>query len=380
MSTTATEAPQTEAKPSSFSAALEQAFKDTPVADAPPAETPKADTPPPESKTPPKEQSKTPPDELFKKPDTPKSQVDEIGEPPKLDAKGKAGWEALKQSAKEEASKRAALEKQIEEWKSKGRDPETLEKQLAERDKRLSEYEERVARADLELTDSFKRDIIEPRQKELARAKALAEEMEVNPDEVKDALNLKGKARSAALRELGIDPDGGRISRITDRLDELSEKAESERANAKQSLAQRQEQERLRQIAEHGELVKRKFLEFDDTTRRLKSELEVLNRAEGHDEWNARSESIVKNARDYMDANPHADPEAVIRANAMSAYRDLFLAERDASAAKDAKMAEMEAELKAIHSKSPGMRGGGTQAPVGAKRTFSQQISEAFGQ
>jgi hypothetical protein len=177
----------------------------------------------------------------------------------KLDAKGKAGWEALKKTAREESTKRAELERQIEDWKSKGRDPETLEKHLSERDKRIADYEERVARVDLELTESFKRDITEPRQKEIGKAKALADEMEVNPDEMSSALNLRGKARSNALREMGIDPDGGRISRIMDNLDELHDRAEYDRANAKQALEYRIERERLDKLSEHGEFVKTKF-------------------------------------------------------------------------------------------------------------------------
>ena len=101
----------------------------------------------------------------------------------------------------------------------------------------------------MELTESFKRDITEPRQKEIGKAKALADEMEVNPDEMSSALNLRGKARSNALREMGIDPDGGRISRIMDNLDELHDRAEYDRANAKQALEYRIERERMDKLS-----------------------------------------------------------------------------------------------------------------------------------
>jgi hypothetical protein len=385
MSTTIAEAPPAENKPSPFHAALENAFKGE---DAPPVETKKDEAPPAEAAKAEAETKKSTRDDLFKKPEakeaeaaiTEKPVVDEIAEPPKLDAKGKAGWEALKKINREKDQALTQLQKQMEEWKVSGRDPETLEKHLAERDKRIADYEERVSRVDLELTDSFKREITEPRQKEMGKAKALAEEMEVSPDEMSSALNLRGKARSAALREIGIDPDGGRISRIMDNLDELHDRAESERANAKQSLDQRKEQERMEQAAAHSEQVKRQFLNFEETTRRMKASLEILNRVDGDDDWNTKSKSVVEGAKAYMEANPYADAEAVLEAKAMPVYRALFLEEREKVATKNALIADMEKELKAIHGRSPSLTQRGAAATTGNPKPFSSMIAEAFGQ
>ena len=388
MSTTIAESPPTEVKPSPFHAALENAFKGD---EASPVET-KSEAASKSAEVV-KESAKSVPDALFKKPEAdaksadepPQTKVaaDEITEPPKLDAKGKAGWEALKKTAREESTKRAELEKQIEEWKSKGRDPETLEKQLAERDKKLSEYESKVARVDLESSESFQREIVEPRNREMQRAKAFAEEIDANPEELTDALSLTGKARANALRDLGLDLDpvqSGRLGRIIEKMDELHERAESERSNAKQSLEQRTERERLDRLAEHGEFVKTKFLQFEDTTKRLKSRLEILNQVDGHEDWNTKSKAVVESARAYIQDNPYADVEAVIEAKAMPVYRELFLETREREAALESKVAEMEKELKAIHGRSPSLTQRGAAATTGNPKPFSSMIAEAFGQ
>jgi DNA-binding protein H-NS len=388
MSTTIAEAPPTENKTSPFHAALENAFKGDETS---PVEIKTEATP--KSAEVIKETAKSVPDTLFKKPeadaksaDEPsqaKVAADEITEPPKLDAKGKAGWEALKKTAREESTKRAELEKQIEEWKSKGRDPETLEKALLERDKKLSEYEAKVARVDLESSESFQREIVEPFNREIQRAKAFADEIDANPEELSEALSLVGKARANALRDMGFDLDpvqSGRLGRIIEKMDELHERAESERSNAKMFLDQRTERERLDKLSEHGEFVKTKFLQFEDTTKRLKSRLEILNQVDGHEDWNTKSKAVVENARAYIQDNPYADVEAVIEAKAMPVYRELFLETREREAALESKVAEMEKELKAIHGRSPSLTQRGAAATTGNSKPFSSMIAEAFGQ
>ncbi len=140
MSTTIAEIPAADtAKVSPFKAAMEAAFKDVPDVEMAPKETsapkaePKADTPPKsaEAKTgvPAEFLPKTEP----KKEAAPAVESDDIGipEPPKLDAKGKAGWEAAKAKIREQTNRLSEFERTQAEWKSKGRDPETLEKQLA---------------------------------------------------------------------------------------------------------------------------------------------------------------------------------------------------------------------------------------------------------
>ena len=387
MSTTITEAPPTESKSSPFNAALENAFNGD---NALPVETEsKSEEPAKVSK----ESTKSVPDALFKRPDSDtrpveeslpeKTALDEIAEPPRLDAKGKAGWEALKKTAREESTKRAELEKQIEEWKSKGRDHETMEKALSDRDQKLLEYETKVARVDLESSESFQREIVEPFNREIQRAKAFADEVDANPEELSEALSLVGKARANALRDMGLDLDpvqSGRLGRIIEKMDELHERAESERSNAKMFLDQRTERERLDKLSEHGEFVKTKFLQFEDTTKQMRSRLEILNQVDGHHDWNTKSRGVVESARAYIQDNPYADVEAVIEAKAMPVYRELFLETREREAALESKVAEMEKELKAIHGRSPSLTQRGPAAAAGNSRPFSSMIAEAFGQ
>ena len=387
MSTTITEAPPTESKSSPFNAALENAFNGD---NALPVETEsKSEEPAKVSK----ESTKSVPDALFKRPDSDtrpveeslpeKTALDEIAEPPRLDSKGKAGWEALKKTAREESAKRAELEKQIEEWKSKGRDHETMEKALSDRDQKLLEYEAKVARFDLESSESFQREIVEPFNREIQRAKAFADEVDANPEELSEALSLVGKARANALRDMGLDLDpvqSGRLGRIIEKMDELHERAESERSNAKMFLDQRAERERLDKLSEHGEFVKTKFLQFEDTTKQMRSRLEILNQVDGHHDWNTKSRGVVESARAYIQDNPYADVEAVIEAKAMPVYRELFLETREREAALESKVAEMEKELKAIHGRSPSLTQRGHAAATGNSRPFSSMIAEAFGQ
>ena len=387
MSTTIAEAPPTESKSSPFNAALENAFNGD---NSLPVETEsKSEEPAKVSK----ESTKSVPDALFKRPDSDtrpveeslpeKTALDEIAEPPRLDAKGKAGWEALKKTAREESTKRAELEKQIEEWKSKGRDHETMEKALSDRDQKLLEYETKVARFDLESSESFQREIVEPFNREIQRAKAFADEVDANPEELSEALSLVGKARANALRDMGLDLDpvqSGRLGRIIEKMDELHERAESERSNAKMFLDQRMERERLDKLSEHGEFVKTKFLQFEDTTKQMRSRLEILNQVDGHHDWNTKSRGVVESARAYIQDNPYADVEAVIEAKAMPVYRELFLETREREAALESKVAEMEKELKAIHGRSPSLTQRGPAAATGNSRPFSSMIAEAFGQ
>ena len=387
MSTTIAEAPPTESKSSPFNAALENAFNGD---NALPVETEsKSEEPAKVSK----ESTKSVPDALFKRPDSDtrpveeslpeKTALDEIAEPPRLDAKGRAGWEALKKTAREESTKRAELEKQIEEWKSKSRDHETMEKALSDRDQKLLEYETKVARVDLESSESFQREIVEPFNREIQRAKAFADEVDVNPEELSEALSLVGKARANALRDMGLDLDpvqSGRLGRIIEKMDELHERAESERSNAKMFLDQRAERERLDKLSEHGEFVKTKFLQFEDTTKQMRSRLEILNQVDGHHDWNTKSRGVVESARAYIQDNPYADVEAVIEAKAMPVYRELFLETREREAALESKVAEMEKELKAIHGRSPSLTQRGPAAATGNSRPFSSMIAEAFGQ
>lgn len=381
---TATAEPTEAVKPSGFAAALEAAFTDSETTKPEPV---KAEAKVTEEKTEPvKTEVKTgTPRELFKKADAakadePKSPIDDIAEPVFKDAKGKAGWEALKGEAKTWQGKAAQLEKQIADAKAAGRDPETLEARLASHEKKIAEYDTIVSRARLEDHPDFRREFIDGRAKVVTKAQAIVEESGGDKDAIALALNLRGKARADAIRDAAGDLDpfqAARLGRAIDELTDLDERADVKRADSAKAYEEMRDVERKRDSEARANLAKTKFLEFDDTSRSLKAELEVLNRADGHDEWNARAEAILRDAKAAVEANPHTNIRAEIEARALPVYRQLFIEADDKVSAYESKIAELESELKSIHGKSPGLasRAAGQE---GAKKSFSETLASAF--
>jgi len=378
----ATETAEPPAKPltTPFSAALGKSFTEAANAGKEPVVTEVKEKPPVEEVKP-KEGT---PKDLFKNPDAePKSAFDDIAAPEFKDEKGRKGWEAQRAEGKKWEQQAQALEKQISEWKAAGRDPEALEKKLAEKESKLTEYSDLVARARIETHPEFKREFIDGREKLVNRAKTLIDAAGGDGAAVAKALNLTGKAREDALTEHaeGLNQlQAGRLGNILDELSSLDERAEEKRSKAQESYAEIQERERLKQIDERANLVKRRSLEFDDTVKQLRGQLEVLNPAEGHDEWNKRAEEIIQGARAYVEQNPTADIEAEIRARSMMAYRGLFIQADKAVEERDAEITKLKAELKAIHGKSPALNGRGSAAPStgDSKRPFSAGLSKTM--
>src|SRR5690606_10689638 len=110
-----------------------------------------------------------------------------------------------------------------------------------------------------------------------------------------------------------------------DELTDLDDRAEQKRAKAKESYEQLQEQSRQKEIETRTEQMIRRKAEFEDTAKRLRDSLEVLQKSDGHDDWNSRADRIVREAQAFCDEHPNADIEAEILARSIPAYRDLFL-------------------------------------------------------
>lgn len=373
---------------SPFAAALEKSIQGG-AAEAPDA------TPTPEPKgakeTPaaPDKKSDTP-RELFKKPDTKPDaakpdateadEFDKIAAPNFKDEKGKQGWEAQKAEGRRWKGEAQTAAAKLKELEAKISEYEPLRTQLAERDAKLKEYDEIVARARIEDHPEFRREFIDGREKVAGRAKSIIEESGGDPKAIEHALNMpRGKARVDALKEAmeGLDSvQSSRLGRAIDDLNDLDERAQEKRDKAKASYAELQEQEKKRDIEAKSQRAQSRGIEFDDTVRRLRGTLEVLNKADGHDKWNERADTIVKDARTFVDEHPNADIEAEILARSIPAYRALFL-ESDATVTKhEAKIAELEAELKKIHSKSPSLTGRTATSSSGDKpsRPFSAKM------
>lgn len=389
---------ETAPEPSLFAAKLSEAFAAAPMID-------EAGKAPSEKKEPTKEPAKEPPKEteakktgtpkeLFKKPEPvkaetppePKSALDEIAPPDfKGDTKAKAGWDALKKEAKAHEVAARAAEARAKEHEAKLAEYEPLKGQLAERDAKLKEYDEIVARARIEEHPEFRKEFIDGRDKLMTSAKTIVEESGGDPKAIETALNLKGKARVDALEAISENLgkfQSGRLGRVIDELTDLDDRAQAKRDTAKKSYEALQEQEKHRAAEEATKRQQGRAAEFDETTRRLRGELEVLKKVDGHDEWNVRADRIVKEAKAFLDEHPDADPEAEILARAVPAYRDLFLNADERAEKAEKKVAEMEKELKAIHGKSPSLtaRGNGQTTESSTNRPFMASLKATVGE
>lgn len=389
-----------EAPPQSqFAAELEKAFATTPPLaepgdapspekkEAPVKEPPKKEAP----KEPPADAKKTgTPKELFKKTEDkteekkepePKSAVDEIAPPDfKGDKKAINAWDVLKKEAKTHEAAARAAEARAKEHEAKLAEYEPLKGRLAEHEAKLKEYDEIVSRARLDDHPEFRKEFIEGREKVLGRAKQIIEESGGDPKAIEKALNLTGKARVDALRETTADLDSfqaARLGRAIDELNDLDERAQVKRDAAKKSYDELREKDRQREAETNATRAKSRGLEFDDTVRRLRGELEVLKKVDGYDDWNTRSDTIVKEAKAYVDEHPEADIEAEILSRTTAAYRDMFLQADKLVEERDTKIAELEAELKKIHGKSPSLRpsgGGGGNGATESDRPFMARL------
>lgn len=378
-----------------FAAKLEEAFKAQEAKAAETTEKPGEAPPKKEAKPkiePPAEPKSTTPRDLFKKTEPkdgvtapvtaePKSAFDDITPPEFKDEKAKKGWEAQRAEGKKWESMAKQLQREAEERKAAGRDPETLETKYAEAQKTLKEYDEIVSRARLDDHPAFRKEFVDGRQKIVDRAKAIIEESDGDAKAIETALNLKGKARAEALREVSANLDAfqaARLGRAVDELNDLDERAQTKRDAAKKSYDEIREQERQREIEEGANRSKKRGVEFSEVSRRLTDELEVLKKVDGFDDWNARADRILKESREYVDANPGADIEAEILSRAVPAYRDLFLESDERATAAEEKAAKLEAELKAIHGKNPSLAARAASQSGGkpdSNRPFSEALS-----
>lgn len=370
-------------EPSPFAAALDKAFASAPAINEP------GDAPPEKKEAPKEPKQETPkapdagdkktatPRELFKKPEPekkvetppePKSAVDQIAPPDfKGDKKAENAWTAIKGEATKFEGLAKTHEQRAKELEAKLAEYEPLKTQLAEREAKLKEYDEIVARARIEEHPEFRKEFVDGREKLMTSAKTIVEESGGDPKAIETALNLKGKARVDALEAISENLgkfQSGRLGRVIDELTDLDDRAQVKRDKAKESYKQLQEQDQQRKSEETARRAQTRAAEFDETTRRLSGELEVLKHADGHDEWNARADRIVREAKAFVNEHPNADIEAEILSRAVPAYRDLFIQADARAEAAEKKAAEMEKELKAIHSKSPSLvpRSNGTNS------------------
>lgn len=333
------------------------------------------------------------PDNLFKKETLAKpveSEIDKITEPTFRTEGERTNFKALRDKAKDYETKTRAgetkiaeLEAKIKEVEARGGDTEKLSSRLVEMEKKTAEYEELLAKTNIEEHPAFKKQFVEGRAKIVDRAKKLIEEAGGDVVAITTAFNLRGKARFDALREVASELDGfqqGRLGKCIDELSELDETADSKRASAKQAYQEMQENDRQQSERGRQEFTVTARKAFESATKSVG--LEVLTKIDGNDWWNKQADEIQENARKFYEGNNSLDTAAqtALKAHAMPVYRNLYLEERKEVETLNSKVAELQKELKGIHSRSSAPLGGkklGGESAKTARNPFSEAVRTA---
>lgn len=329
-------------------------------------------------------------------PIAPKSEFDEFAKADFKDPKRREDWEKLvnkgktfEKQASESAAKIAEMEKRIADAETKGKETESLQAKLADLEKREAEARALVQKVNIELDPDFRRVHIEGRQRLIKNAQTIIEESGGDAKAVETALNLKGKPRVDALREIAAELDNfqsGRLGRVIDELTALDETAESKRSNPDEFFKTRQQEAEVREKQEHETLLRNANLAYDSVKTKLSGELEVLRPVEGLDWWNEQAKAIQAKARQKWETNtdPGVAAEVCLKAEAMEVYRDLFKSEREEHAKEKEtltkRLDEAETQLKKLYGTAPGLRGGGSSATAnnGKHRDFADRTFDAM--
>lgn len=322
------------------------------------------------------------PTQLFKKEAAPKAEpvTPTVEKDPEFkNPAHKDQWNAVKSERDAAKARAAELEKQITELQGKAALADEGSKKLADYEKRIAELQERQAGIDLSNEPAHKAKVQE-RDKLFGRAEAIAKESDVDSKTLSAALNLKGEARIEAIQQLSENLSAlqaGRLGRVIDAIDALDADIDAERANASQVLSERQKAAQEQAAQERAAYIKQAATTFEQTADKLKAKLEVLNSAEGHDDWNKQAAQIIEDAKAFYhgDVNLEAAAEAAIMAKSAPVFQKLA---QDALAENDtlrSTVADLKKELAGIYGKSPStVRRSGDGKPSIKEMTFEERF------
>jgi hypothetical protein len=309
----------------------------------------------------------------------PESEIDKIKPPEKLSEANQTGWEALRGKAKTFEARVRELETEYPTLKEKAAAVEKLEAELKSREEALAQAKAHVERADAANSPEFRSKYVDGRAKIVSDVEALVKANEGDPADVAAALALKGAARMKALASVAESIPGfqqGILGNLLQQLDSLDTEAAAklEKSGDYWKEVQAERAAKDQQAAEA--FTKQSRVAFDAAKRRAAADIQVLQRVEGNDEWNARAETIIKDAEKAFFETDSLDTgaEMAILAKSAPVFRDMLVAEMDRSDGLEKKVADLEAELRKIHGGAPGATGRANGERPAAKMSFMERI------
>lgn len=364
------EPPEPAAEPGDWAEEVTKQIQPQPVQHQPKTESTPAPTP---------EQKKTEtkadpiPSELFgkkeeKKPE-PKveSEIDKIETPEFRGESTRKGWDALKGKAKElegkyqTAEQRVAeLTKQLDAASEGSKKAQELEERLRKAEQQADEYRGLVQKVNIDLDPEFRRTYVQGRDNLIGAAKRIAEDSGVEASTIEAALNLRGKARSDALREAAgaFSPfDVSRLGSIIQQLDQLDADAQAKRGNPDEFFKQREAEAR----AQHEQQQKRLIEETNKAYQRAESDMAekllVLRKLEGEQfkDWNDRADKLRQSAKEFWEGNqdPRRAAEITIKGHVAEVYEEAYKEMKGDRDSWKEKAEKFEAELGKLYGGGP---------------------------
>jgi len=227
-----------------------------------------------------------------------KDDLDDIQPSTKMGEAQKGNFAKLKdltRAARAEAQQfKAELEKLKTAPKETGADPEEIKTYR----QKIAEMEALVERTNFESSPKY-RALVDAGRQAITDAKAYLEGTEIDPSVIDYAAIAKGKARTALLRDAGIDAET--IALIAPSLAEADRK-ERERGqaleNAKGMQSEWQQQEKARQESQKAYKQAEEDGIFDTVMTKVAKVFEPFQKFEGAEKWNTQREALMQRAKD----------------------------------------------------------------------------------
>jgi hypothetical protein len=294
-------------------------------------------------------------------------QIDDIDkglQAPREDSKSRAGWDELKKRASEERKLRLELEKKLKTAPATATVDDATKARLAELEAQNKTYSERLKIIDLRSHPEFVAKYVEPANAAKAAMESIAksDEVEVNVGEI---LTMKGKALNSAVSEVMDKMTPYARVKFQSALDQYF----ATQVGADQAIAQADET--LKSMRQTGGARSR--ASFDEVAKNYSEAFlpaQIDEKAADPDKqaaaaYNTALASIGKQAETY--AFGQIDERGVADLSHKAALYEFTMSHgipriaslyNAALSSRDAKIAELETQVKALTGASPSLAGG----------------------